>query len=83
VHDVFAHALPDNDFSPDGELRAFVAHACMYAEAALPALASDNLGQTAYYYFHPRNAGKPHAERVWPDQKVALLPEALWRDYLA
>jgi hypothetical protein len=83
VHDAYGHAWPGHDFSPDGELRAFVAHAAMYSKEALPALATDNLGQTAYYYFHPRNVGKPHAERAWPEQKMALLPEALWRDYLA
>lgn len=83
VHDVFGHALSGADFSPAGELRAFIAHSRMYQPRALPALASDNLGQTAYYYFHPVNEGKPHSARVWPEQKAAQLPEGLWRDLLA
>lgn len=79
VHDIFGHAFPGNDFSPAGELAAFLAHRWMYSRAALPAVFCDNLGQTAYYYFHPVNAGKAHAARVWPEQKVAMLPRELWR----
>ena len=82
VHDVLGHAWPGNDFSPDGELAAFRAHAPHYSNAALPALACDNLGQTAYYYFHPVNEGKKHGDRIWPEQKVDLLPEFLWWPFL-
>lgn len=82
VHDIFGHALPGFDFSPAGEVGAFRAHAPMYSAAALPALACDNLGQTAWYYFHPSNAGRPHSQRRWPAQKVDFLPEELWRPFL-
>ncbi len=82
VHDVLGHAWPNNNFSPAGELAAFRAHAPRYGWDALAALACDNLGQTAYYYFHPLNAGKPHALRVWPEQKVDFLPDHLWRGLL-
>jgi hypothetical protein len=82
VHDIFAHAARGHSFSADGELAAFIASARLYSPEALPALASDNLGPTAYYYFHPVNAGKPHAARVWPTQKAELLPGYLWRHFL-
>lgn len=80
VHDIYAHALPGHSFSPDGELRAWLVQREMYGMLAQPALATDNLGPTAWYYFHPSNEGKPHAERQWPEQKFGLLPRELWGD---
>jgi hypothetical protein len=82
VHDIYAHAASGANFGPDGELEAFIQHARAYSPEALPALACDNLGQTAWYYFHPVNEGRPHATRVWPEQKVDFLPEGLWRGFI-
>ena len=78
VHDIYAHALPGHSFSPDGELCAWLAQRELYCDEAQAALATDNLGPTAWYYFHPSNEGKPHAERRWPEQKFGLLPRELW-----
>lgn len=53
VHDYFGHLLPGNDTSVDGELRAYVAHARMFASAghvmSLDVLAAETLGQVAAY----------------------------------
>lgn len=58
VHDVFGHALHGNTFSATGELRAFVAHACMFSASARPALACETLLQNAWvnYGAHLRDA---------------------------
>lgn len=82
VHDIYAHAIPGNSFSPAGELAAFRVSMPLYSTQALPALATDNLGPTAWYYFHPSNEGKPHSERRWPVQKAGLLPRELWERLL-
>lgn len=53
VHDYFGHLLPGNDTSVDGELKAYVEHARMFASAghvmSLDALAAETLGQVAAY----------------------------------
>lgn len=53
VHDVYGHLIPRNDTSVDGELKAYVAHARMFASAghvmSLDVLAAETLGQVAAY----------------------------------
>lgn len=53
VHDYFGHLLPGNDTSVDGELKAYVAHARMFASAghvlSLDVLTAETLGQVAAY----------------------------------
>lgn len=77
VHDLFAHAKTGFEFGPRGEMNAFRAEAQLYSAKALPALASDSLGQNAWVNYHPSNEGKPAEERAYPVQKAALLPQEL------
>ena len=67
VHDGLAHFPERNSFGPKGEFRAFLAHARLLSPDAIQALATETLGQNAYYIVHGKYA----------PQKFALLPPAL------
>jgi len=70
VHDGLAHYPGRNSFSPTGEFRAFVAHTRILSPDAVRALATETLGQNAYY-----NVAKRYAP-----QKFALLsPSVIMR----
>lgn len=65
IHDLFGHVLPDNDFTGKGEENAWNAHRQMFSKEALPALATETRGQTAYV----EKNGK------FADQRATILPE--------
>ncbi len=67
VHDGLAHYPGRHSFSALGEYRAFLAHARLLSPDAIRALATETLGQNAYYNVHGKYAA----------QKFALLPPAL------
>lgn len=76
VHDGLAHYPDRLPFSFGGEFWAFRAHANLMASngPAIRALATETLGQNAWYNFGPLSHLKP---RPFADQKTALLPESL------
>lgn len=67
VHDGLAHYPERNSFGPVGEHRAFLAHARILSPLAVQALATETLGQNAYYYVH----------KTYAPQKFGLLPAEL------
>lgn len=75
VHDVLGHADPGNQFGPKGELAAFQAHAKMFTDAALPALASETLAQNAWVNYGPHNPQSLAAkDRPFAEQKAYAFP---------
>lgn len=64
-HDYFGHYASGarNTFAARGELAAFLCHAAMFENAALPALASETICQVAFFYAgeHVRRSGA-----TWP-----------------
>ncbi len=67
VHDGFAHYPGKHSFSALGEYRAFLAHARLLSPDAIRAIATETLGQNAYY----------NAYGKYAPTKFALLPPAL------
>lgn len=76
VHDGLAHYPDRLPFSFGGEFWAFRAHADLMTGngLAIRALATETLGQNAWYNFGPSSHLKP---RPFVEQKAALLPESL------
>jgi hypothetical protein len=86
VHDGLAHFPGLHPFSYRGEFAAFKAHARMLAGnvPAIHALATETLGQNAWYNFSKRNTafvrfGSP---KVFAPQYAALLPWGTVREAL-
>ncbi len=86
VHDFFGHAKEGYEFGPRGEYNAYLAHSRMFSDEALPALASETLGQNSWVNFGPHMRGKegqilkkgekgflPITERPFADQKATIL----------
>lgn len=82
VHDGLAHFPERLPFSYRGEFAAFKAHARMLAGnvSAIHALATETLGQNAWYNFSTRNLG--NFRRVFAPQYAALLPWGTVREAL-
>jgi len=90
VHDFFGHAKEGYEFGPRGEYNAYLAHARMFSEDAVQALAAETLGQNSWvnYGEHLRRKDGslpvkgdadylPVTERPYAEQKAALLPPKL------
>ncbi len=69
VHDAFGHGASGCGFDVDGEEGAWLRHSYVYSRLARPALATETRGQNCAFNFH-------HRGERFPDQKLALLPEA-------
>lgn len=69
VHDVFGHVMSGTGFSPSGELTASYCHMAMYPEVAHPALFTEQVAQSCWF-FHGPHAG----EGRYPEQKVFAFP---------
>jgi len=93
VHDVFAHTTGGAGFGPKGELNAFLEHASMFSDAALPAVAAETLMQNAWvnYGQHlrrpdgtlPKRGDSDYvglADRRFSDQKAFLAPQWVLRE---
>lgn len=78
VHDAFGHGLFRRSFGPQGEEQAWLIHASMYANDAIPALTSETRGQNAWFNFGPHAHLKVEL-RPFADQKAALLPDEFCR----
>lgn len=89
IHDLYGHASEGNQFGPLGEERAWRKHSAMFSDAARPAMTSETRGQNSWVNYGPHmfdeNGWKgdkshpgyiPPSERLFAEQKAALLPEA-------
>lgn len=83
VHDTYGHAREGYQFGPKGENAAFLAHAQMYSEQALPAMALETRGQNSWVNYFGDHQSLPLKERPFAEQKVGLLPEWAYADALA
>lgn len=68
VHDVFGHAGVGRGVDAHGEDAAYQKHASMFSPLARRALATETRGQ---------NSSMNNSGGVFPEQKVALLPERM------
>ena len=82
VHDLFGHAMAGNQFGPKGETNAFLDHVQMFTPLARKALATETLGQNAWFNFSKANEGKPVTERRFADQKAFLVDPKLYDSLL-
>jgi hypothetical protein len=69
IHDLFGHVIPNNDFTAVGEENAWNQHRQMFPDAALPALATETKGQSAYVAKNGEFA----------DQRATILPKEFHR----
>lgn len=83
VHDFFGHAMGGNQFGPNGETNAFLDHVQMFSPEARRAMATETIGQNAWFNFSKANEGKPVAERRFADQKAFLLSRSLYEPIIA
>lgn len=83
VHDTFGHALGGNQFGPKGETNAFVDHSQMFTPLARRAMATETIGQNAWFNFGKANEGKPVSERGYAEQKATLLDPKLYEPIIA
>ena len=75
VHDLYGHAGTGYGFGPQGELKAFRAHAVYFTPEALPALAAETLAQNAWVNFGPHNPQNLRtSERPFAPQKAYAFP---------
>jgi len=67
VHDAFGHAATGRGFDRNGEEAAYQAHRSMFSDLAGKALATETRSQNSYLI----------TRGDFPEQKVALMPDAL------
>lgn len=82
VHDTYGHAREGYQFGPKGENAAFLAHAQMYSEKALPAMVAETRGQNSWVNYYADHQSLPLKERPFAEQKVGILPEWTYEDAL-
>jgi hypothetical protein len=83
VHDLFGHVMLSTAFGPVGELKAGYCQLALSSEAARPAVFTEQVAQTCWFYFgaHMRDENGrlprpcdpgyvPPRDRPYPDQKV-------------
>lgn len=80
VHDVFGHAMGGHGFGPQGETNAFRDHYQMFSPTARKAMATESLGQNAWFNYSKHNEGRPSAQRDYPEQHALLLKPELYED---
>lgn len=80
VHDIFGHAMGGHEFGPQGESNAFRDHYHMFTPTARLALATETLGQNAWFNYGDHNNGKPPAGRDFAEQKATILESSLYED---
>lgn len=81
VHDLFGHAKDGVGFGPRGEENAWLSHASMFSDEALPAMTSETRGQNSWVNFGPHGAeNRAHPEHtIFAKQKTGLLPATFYR----
>ncbi len=73
IHDYFGHFLGKNNFSYEGETKAYKQHSLMFSHLANRALFTETIGQNSWFNFSPRNFGRPNSEKVFAEQKAGLI----------
>lgn len=73
VHDFFGHYVGQNNFTFDGETKAYFQHSKMFSPLANKALFTETVGQNSWFNFSDTNAGKANALRKFAEQKAGLL----------
>ncbi len=93
VHDVWGHALEQNNFHPDGEENAWRSHLRMYSSLAARAMTTETRGQNSWVNYGPNMRSKLTGrllderdpgwlkipKRPYAKQKMVLLPEKFCR----
>jgi len=78
VHDAYGHFGPGNPFfRAPGEDRAWMHHARMYSDDALPAMSAETRGQNSWVNSGPQalaNKGASGADTIYADQKAVIMP---------
>lgn len=74
VHDMNGHYFPENTFGQRGELKAYQAHARMYDEKALPAMAAETLAQGAWVNYANGNDSRGVQDRPFAPQRAYAFP---------
>lgn len=74
THDIFGHSAGGHDFSEAGEGSAYGAHAQMYSKDALPAVRTETLGQSNWF-FNNKEVRNGKAPADFPEQKAAILSD--------
>ena len=95
VHDYFGHTKGNFQFGPAGEYNAFLAHADMFTDAAVPSLAAETLAQNAWVnygkHIRRKDGTMPKkgdidythvTDRPFADQKTFIVPQILLPDDL-
>jgi hypothetical protein len=82
VHDFFGHATEGYQFGARGEDNAFRAHAQMFSNDAIPALATETRGQNSWVNFNPGHEKMSATERPFAEQKAGLLPPWTYKEVL-
>ncbi|HTY35361.1 crotonobetainyl-CoA--carnitine CoA-transferase [Mycobacterium sp.] len=83
VHDLFGHVMLSTGFGPKGEFKAAYCQLALSSEAARPALFTEQVAQTCWFYFGahlrdengkvPRHGDRGYVsprDRPYPEQKV-------------
>lgn len=86
VHDAFGHSMEGAGFRARGEENAWQAHSRLYTGSAIGAMTTETRGQNSWLNFgkygeHNRNAKVE--DPVFAEQKVGLMPEWTWKEYIA
>jgi hypothetical protein len=89
VHDIFGHAMEQNNFYPNGEENAWRSHLRMFSTLAARALTTETRGQNSWVNYGPNMRSKltgrllhegdpgwlPIAKRPYAKQKMLLLAQ--------
>jgi hypothetical protein len=75
VHDAFGHALMRNNFDPNGEENAWIAHSSMYTQLAFQAVTTETRYHNCWTNFYPGHQELPVVARPYAPQKAIILPE--------
>jgi len=75
IHDYFGHYVGRNNFTADGEEKAWEQHSKMFSPLARRAMTSETRGQNSWFNYTPANINLKPRDRKFAEQKTALLPE--------
>ncbi|MEV5826883.1 crotonobetainyl-CoA--carnitine CoA-transferase [Spirillospora sp. NPDC052242] len=75
VHDLFGHVMAGYGFGPAGELAATRVQGRLYPAEAWPALFTEQIGQTCWFFYGPHRS-VPAPRRPYPEQKVFAFPDS-------
>ena len=74
IHDYWGHYIGRNNFTADGEEKAWEQHSKMFSPLARRAMTSETRGQNSWFNYSPGNIDLKPRDRTFAEQKTALLP---------